>query len=560
MPRAVWHYVFLLIFLFAIASLAAWTTIDYLYHNITDEAYKEVLNVASFKVWALTMGFMFIGGAFGIWAIQFSAEAESRYRVGQVVEQMDYLNDGLVVVDKRGKVTGANPASRRMAKCDAVRQVMLREMFPMLSEGDVNLLLDLGGPNELQKELFDVGGKRMLRFRSQTAAGIVLVLISDVTKMTLRELREQQMARLELIGRIARGVAHDFSTILSGISGHSALLSRLKPGSPEMRRSVEEIASEAGKGAVLARHLLEFSRLKAMGKSTADLGDHVRRASNLARIGLSPAWQIEVVADDDCAPIAFAGIEVEQMVLNTALVAADALASPGVLRIVAGRPRKDFLMDVGDEFAAVILVSASTGIGRDSSLDYSNETDSEEAGVIQSVVRSLLEQAGGSLDVFFGSDGSHIYRMVLPYGNVELENAAGEALPEELRSYVAHWQVLLAREAREHDYVEEELRGMNVSVERVDNVMSALARIEKGHGLQSIVIEKNLLGDEADGLLRAIMKLCPKTGLVVLCEDPESEPQDLMPDVVFMSRRASPATIIRGMVEARGLAVQHQDR
>jgi hypothetical protein len=120
--------------------------------------------------------------------------------------------------------------------------------------------------------------------------------------------------------------------------------------------------------------------------------------------------------------------------------------------------------------------------------------------------------------------------------------------------------VLLARDTREHDYVEEELRGMNVSVERVDNVMSALARIEKGHGLQSIVIDKNLLGDESDGLLRAIMKLCPKTGLVVLCEDPEIEPQDIMTDVVFLSRRANPAKIIKGMVEARGLAVQHQGR
>jgi signal transduction histidine kinase len=560
LPRAVWHYVFLLIFLFTIASLAAWTTIDYLYHNITDEAYKEVLDVASFKVWALTMGFMFISGAFGLWAIQFSAEAESRFRVGQIVEQMDYLNDGLIVVDKKGKVTGANPASRRMAEVDAVRQVSLREMFPMLSEGDVSLLLDLGGPNELQKEMFDVGGKRTLRFRSQTEGGIVLVLISDVTKMTLREMREQQMARLELIGRIARGVAHDFTTILSGISGHSALLSRLKPGSPEMGRSVEEIASEAGKGAVLARHLLEFSRLKSAGKSTAALADHVRRASNLARVGLSPAWTIEVVADEDCPPIAFTGVEVEQMVLNTALVATDALSSPGVLRIVSGRPRKDFLMDVGDEYAAVILVSASTGTGRDVTMDYSNETDSEDAGVIQSVVRSLLEQAGGSLDVFFGSDRSHIYRMVLPYGTVELEDSSGEALPDELRSYVSHWQVLLARDTREHDYVEEELRGMNVSVERVDNVMSALARIEKGHGLQSIVIDKNLLGDESDGLLRAIMKLCPKTGLVVLCEDPEIEPQDIMTDVVFLSRRANPAKIIKGMVEARGLAVQHQGR
>jgi hypothetical protein len=153
-----------------------------------------------------------------------------------------------------------------------------------------------------------------------------------------------------------------------------------------------------------------------------------------------------------------------------------------------------------------------------------------------------------------GEEQSRIYRIVLPYGTLETSSEETEEITEELRSYVSHWQVLLARGTSDHDFVEDKLRESGAGVYRVDNIMSALARVEDGTSLNSIVIERALLGDEADGLLRAIIKLCPMAGIVVLCEDPEAEPEELAREIVFEFRRASPGRIVKAMVEAKGLA------
>ena len=134
----------------------------------------------------------------------------------------------------------------------------------------------------------------------------------------------------------------------------------------------------------------------------------------------------------------------------------------------------------------------------------------------------------------------------------------GDDLAEELQAYISGWKVLLARATQGPDFVEEKLRQLGVVVEHVDNVISVLARVESGDMWQAIVVEKNLLGDEADGLLRAIVKLCPKTGIVVLCEDPEREPSDLLGNISFVSRRVDPARVAKAMVDAKGLAAQRQ--
>jgi signal transduction histidine kinase len=450
-----------------------------------------------------------------------------------------------------------------MMPSDSPRNASLQQVFPCLGDHDVMLLLDMHGPNEVLKDFSDSSGRRTLRFRSQTAGGTMLILVSDVTRMRTHEVRRQQIARLELIGRIARGVANDFSNILSGISAHTALLLRLKPGSPEIKESISTILRETEKGAHLAGHLLEFSRLRAVGYPTDNLEEHVKKAGDLVRVGLSPAWKVETTVETDLPPVSLSGLQVEQVVLNLGLVAADAMPKPGILRITAGKPSQNPLMDIDSSFAAVIVISAaksSETSDTESSQWVDARTTTEDAGVILSVARSLLEEAGGFLDVFAPADGTRIYRMSLPYGSIDTtEDVEGDdVLSPELLSYVSRWHVLLARSTRGHDYLEDRLREANANVERVNNIISALGRIETGQGLHAIVVEENLLGDEAAGLLRAIVKLCPTTGVVMLSEDPKPIPASSSRNVVLVSRRSSPTRIIKAMVEAKAQAAQRQ--
>jgi hypothetical protein len=324
---------------------------------------------------------------------------------------------------------------------------------------------------------------------------------------------------------------------------------------------MDAISQEAGRGAALAGHLLEFGRLRTVGKPTDKLSEHVDKAGNLIRVGLSTNWTVDVNVEEDLPPVALSGLQIEQMVLNLGVAAADALSIPGVVRLSARRPGSDHLFNVGEEYAAVVIVSASEiGVPLPGSESDSEEigerTHSEDAGAVQSVVRSMLQDTGGSLDCFKGPDNSWIYRISLPYGTVSVDESEEQALPDELRAYVAKWNVLLALAARDLDGLEESLGDIGLQIARVDNIVSALARVERGQGLHAMVVEKDMFGDEAVGLLKAIIKLCPTTGVVVLCEDPELEQEDLINEVVFVQRGASVANIVRAMVEAKGLSAR----
>ena len=115
-------YAVLLIVLFAISAIAVQQVIAYLESSISISAYR----VAVISIWTLTLGFMLIAGAFGLWAIQFSAESESRRRIGQLVETIDYMSDGLVALDHRGRITAMNPTARRIAGLKDVRRGPVR--------------------------------------------------------------------------------------------------------------------------------------------------------------------------------------------------------------------------------------------------------------------------------------------------------------------------------------------------------------------------------------------------------------------------------------------------
>ena len=95
--KEAWGYAVLLIVLCATASVAAWQTISFLHGRLSESQF----NIAAAAVWLQTLGFMLIAGAFGLWAVQFAGEAESRRRIALLVTAMDYIRDGLIEREER---------------------------------------------------------------------------------------------------------------------------------------------------------------------------------------------------------------------------------------------------------------------------------------------------------------------------------------------------------------------------------------------------------------------------------------------------------------------------
>jgi nitrogen-specific signal transduction histidine kinase len=557
-----WRYALLIVLLLVIAGLASQQTISSITALLTEARGgagipdEIIIRIVTVPILALTMGFLFLAGAFGIWAIRSTAIVEARRRVGRFVDAMDYLIDGLLAVDHRGRVTGSNPAARNLAAPDAGIGGSLHDYFPYLSEDDLALLEDATTPREVECVSREPDRLRAYRFRSQPSEDINLILVSDVTQQKADEMRGRQVARLQLIGRIARGVAHDFNNILCAISGHASLLDRQKAAGDSV--SIEAIVRESQRGAALAGQMLNLSRTGVKGSPCVAFAEHVEKAANLLHIALAADWQVITDVQGNFPAVPLTDIQVEQVIVNLGLLASDELDKPGVLHIRVREPSTEPPMSRNKEVATVVLISAYG-----TQIDFRNimvhpeaQTTAEEAGVIQSVVRSVVEEVGGRLDVIVTPGNRRNFRFSLPpFSASERRMSAMASVPEELRMVLLNWKVLLAGLGRkDFQQIEEYLKEVGMTVTVAEDIVSALQHVEADSELSAIVCDRRVLGEAADALLRAIVKLRPRAGLVVLCDSPESVSTSLKSDMVIEPLNVTPAAILQAMLRSIEMA------
>ncbi len=554
MPKEAFRYALLLIALFAIATVTVRSILAFLEERLAQEHF----HIVTILMFSLTLGFMMIAGAFGLWAVRFSAEAEGRRRVGRFVDAMNYLSDGLVSLDPKGRITGSNPAAAAIAGRDALNDLTLSEALAGLPEPEARALASERSPHEC--EWRPNGSGKTYRLRSQPSEGLTLVMISDVTAMNVQIARNRQAARLQLIGQIARGVAHDFNELLCAMSGQASLLRHLPQDSAETQAAIEQIVRKADKGIALAAHLRELAQPPRVAASTDVCHEYLAVAAERVRDSLSAAWTVETDLQP-VAPVSFTGVQIEQIVVNLALLCADAMPRPGVIRIAIRPPGSAFPFDIGSTFAGAVLVGGSeTAATPQTERRPSVSADTTESGVILSVIRSMIEDAGGTFEALRGEQGQPQYRVGLPYGALTAEGGEPTGAAGEYDAYIAQWSVLLALAPGRHSAQQLKIRlaSCRADVFEVDNVMAVLAHAEKDMALDAVIIDRALLGQERESLLRAIVKLRPSAAVVALAEQDGAAIQSLSADIVFVESLADPDRMLAAMVEAKGLAVRRR--
>lgn len=521
LPKSAWRYAILIIILFAIVAVASTTIISYLQDQIAGQTAAENIKQLSISIWALTMGCMFLAGALGLWAIRSTAEIEGRRRIARFVDTMDYLSDGLLAIDAKGCVRGSNPAARKLAlhAFPANKTVMLGDVYSCLTKAEQHYLLDPLQPREVEKDCVYRHGLRTLRFRSQPSEGLVLILISDITVHHFSEIRKRQVAQLQIIGRLAAGVAHDFNNILCAISGHATLLQRFGMDPENMQRSLMVIAEETQKGVVLSRQLLELSRSGAQARPSENLAGNVMEAAGLLRIALSPKWTVKPMIHGSYLAVPLAPAQIEQVVLNLGILVADAQLRPGTVTIALNRPGPEPLLDVGNQYAAVILISGELPLPLD---DLPALPVGDEDGVIYSVVRTIVEEVHGRLDQIPSGAGGYVYRVCLPRLDTQPELKSPTQLSAgQITDLLAGWRTMLVGSGTDLDVLETNLLSIGSQVDRKANIVSILASVDRTRELDVLIVEKNVLGQDACNLLQALRELYPRLGIVILGQNPK---------------------------------------
>jgi signal transduction histidine kinase/ActR/RegA family two-component response regulator len=260
------------------------------------------------------------------------------------------------------------------------------------------------------------GGERYLRMRSSRldladARGVTqLAQFSDVTDACLNQAREAELQealrrsqRREAIGELAGGVAHDFNNLLAIILACAEMLSEDLEG--DEQAFATEIKQAATRGGDLVRQLLTFAQRDCSVARAVDLGEIVREMEPLLRRTLGEQIHLQISTGDAPCPVLGDPVHMEQVVLNLAVNARDAMPAGGILWITtATEPAaRDDQPPTGPR---VLLSVSDSGIGIDSAVRdrmFEPFVTTKEAGrgtgLGLATVHGIVDAAGGAVRV-----------------------------------------------------------------------------------------------------------------------------------------------------------------
>jgi PAS domain S-box-containing protein len=261
------------------------------------------------------------------------------------------------------------------------------------------------------------------------STGAVIGLIEIVADITERKLLEQQVLqgqKMDAIARLASGVAHDFNNLLTVITGYThLLLAGLKPGDAAFA-DLEQVARAADRASDLTRQLLAFSRRQSVRSSMVDMGALIGEMAPILRRVAGETVQVNAAAAPDLPLVCADPGQIEQVLLNLALNARDAMPEGGVIDVDASAATLDAesaaLAGVGPGDYVVIRVR-DTGVGMTADVQarafepfFTTKEQGKGTGLGLSTSYGVIRQTNGNIGVASTPGKGTVFTIWLPAG------------------------------------------------------------------------------------------------------------------------------------------------
>ena len=371
--------------------------------------------------------------------------SESRYR--QLIELM---NEGLGVLDTHGTLTYANPQLEAMVGYEAGSLVgkPVTEFFDEANLAVVHARFaerraGRREPYELSWIHRDGGTVHTLVSPSpiwgpnHEFEGSVAI-ISDLTEKKAAEARQvkleeqlQQSQRLEAIGRLAGGVAHDFNNILTGVMGFAELLQTMLGEQHQGTEFAAQIRKAAERGAQLNRQLLAFSRRQIIEPRVVDLRASVAEAQKMLGRLLGENVSLHFSAANDLWPVKADPGQIDQVLLNLVVNANDAIGDGGNIDVDLRNvvlPKVGSTADGRLSGEVVALTVSDDGTGIDPGLlshifepFFTTKEKGKGTGLGLATVYGIVKQNGGDIEVHSRPGEGSTFRVLLPRSTEPLE-------------------------------------------------------------------------------------------------------------------------------------------
>jgi two-component system cell cycle sensor histidine kinase/response regulator CckA len=493
-------------------------------------------------------------------------ESEARYR-----ELANSITDVFFAMDAELRYTYWNRASEALTGISAPDALgkTLYDIFPDTSEtrqaeSVYRDVLRTGQPQTFVNE-YHLGERHFLfEISVYSARDGIAVFTKDITERRRLEEHLRQSQKMEAVGKLAGGVAHDFNNLLTAIMGYSELvLTHLREGD-RVRKHVLEIKKAGESAASLARQLLAFSRRQVLVPQILDLNSVVSNTQKMLRRMIGEDIELETVLATDLGCVRADLGQVEQVIMNLAVNARDAMPEGGKLTIQTANVELDEAyarshIDVAPgRYVRLTVTDAGCGMDAETLSHifepfYTTKEEGKGTGLGLATVYGIVKQSAGHIAVSSEPGRGSTFRIFLPRVEAAVEPVVPRRVAAGLRRGT-ETILLVEDDVIVRDLVHEVLQGSGYTVLEADKASEAL-RIGEDYAPRPIhLLLTDVVMPEMDGpqLAEHLARLFPQMKVLYMSgygETAAARPHRRPRGVPYLQKPFAPEILTRKVLE-----------
>lgn len=365
----------------------------------------------------------------------------------------------------------------------------------------------------------------------------VVICEAEPNRPVQAELRHAQ--KLEVVGQLAGGIAHDFNNLITAIFGYLDIARRMLPPDHQAQAAIDGVREAAEQAAGVTRTLLTFTRKSTPERTKVELKGLVQQSVRLLRKAMPSSIQLVAPPETsgDSVWMEADANQIQQVILNLALNARDALTRGGTIRLGA-----EYATEGGDGKRAVLTVSDTGGgippevLPRIFEPFFTTKADSGHSGLGLAIIQEIIKNHGGKIDLKTTVGEGTTFRVSFPAAEAD-----GTARSEPVDpSLPVHGETLLIveDELQVRQIIASQLRQIGYQVIEAGNSASAAAMLETHKAEVAMVIcdleLPDLPGDKLVSKLRAAGSQVP---VILITGSIQFDPGPLEQDGVTLLRK-----------------------
>jgi two-component system, cell cycle sensor histidine kinase and response regulator CckA len=463
---------------------------------------------------------------------------------------LENLAEGIVACDANGRLTRFNRASEKIHGLEAEAvpperwaehyDIYLSDQTTHPSMEEVPLFRALQGEHVKDAEFMVMPKCGEPRFVSVSGGPIVdsegqrlgaVIAMRDITEHKRLEEQLLQSQKLEAIGRLAGGVAHDFNNIMGVIQGYAELLQERLPNG-ETAKHVAAIRNATGRATALTRQLLAFSRRQMLQPKVVSLNQVAMEVSHMLQRLIGENIEVVLKTAPDLGMVNVDAIQIEQVLINLAVNARDAMPKGGRLVIATSNTELD--SEYARTHAAVepgeyVMISVTdNGVGMNAETlshvfepFFTTKSLGKGTGLGLSIVYGIVRQSGGHIWAYSEPGKGTTFQICLP--RVANEKTEAEIKVPSIRannaaSAISETILVVEDEAALAEMTRSVLENSGYCVLLAGSAEEALKIAQKYEGEIHLVLTDVVLRGQMDGteLAKLLSGVRPQAKVVLM--------------------------------------------